>query len=108
MEQWRSKVTEGNPFIVPEGYFDNLTARVMDSLPKEEKRRRYRLFTPMSWAAAAASVVLLFGTYWLVDDMVSVKPDVVSEADLFGAEDEYIYQAIIGNGEIISYLDEEY
>ena len=65
----KSRITNDNPFRVPEGYFDRLTADVMARLPerqsenpKEEKTAR-RIQLRRSWlAAASVAVVAIVGT----------------------------------------------
>ena len=65
----KSRITNENPFRVPEGYFDRLTADVMARLPecqsenpKEEKTAR-RIQLRRSWlAAASVAVVAIVGT----------------------------------------------
>ena len=65
----KSRITNENPFRVPEGYFDQLTADVMARLPerqsenpKEEKTAR-RIQLRRSWlAAASVAVVAIVGT----------------------------------------------
>ena len=46
-----------NPFRVPEGYFDNLTDRVMSQLP--ERRQKSRLLPLRPWYYAAASIAFV-------------------------------------------------
>ena len=41
------KVEKNNPFTVPEGYFESLTNRVMDSLP-EKPVPEYKV-KPLTW-----------------------------------------------------------
>ena len=65
----KNRITNENPFRVPEGYFDRLTADVMARLPerqsenpKEEKTAR-RIQLRRSWlAAASVAVVAIVGT----------------------------------------------
>lgn len=65
----KNRITNDNPFRVPEGYFDRLTADVMARLPerqsenpKEEKTAR-RIQLRRSWlAAASVAVVAIVGT----------------------------------------------
>ena len=65
----KTRITNENPFRVPEGYFDRLTADVMARLPerqsenpKEEKTAR-RIQLRRSWlAAASVAVVAIVGT----------------------------------------------
>ena len=57
----RSKMGDKNPFKVPEGYFEQLTAKVMDRLP-EKKRVRKTVFRQLRpWLYAAACVC--FGVF---------------------------------------------
>jgi hypothetical protein len=65
----KSRITNENPFRVPEGYFDQLTADVMARLPERQSEspmvsvpaRRVQL--RHSWLAAASiAVVALVGT----------------------------------------------
>lgn len=54
-----------NPFLVPEGYFDQLTDKVMDRLPKEEtKPALIRSIRPWLYAAACLLVVILTTTIY--------------------------------------------
>ena len=65
----KNRITNDNPFRVPEGYFDRLTADVMARLPerqsenpKEEKTAR-RIQLRRSWlAAASVAVIAIVGT----------------------------------------------
>ena len=65
----KNRITNDNPFRVPAGYFDRLTADVMARLPerqsenpKEEKTAR-RIQLRRSWlAAASVAVVAIVGT----------------------------------------------
>ncbi|MBQ4386507.1 MAG: hypothetical protein II822_02720 [Prevotella sp.] len=51
----REKAGTDNPFRVPEGYFDQLTARVMAQLP-EQPRQQSRTVPLRRWLYAAACV----------------------------------------------------
>ena len=62
-----------NPFMVPEGYFDHLTERIMENLPEQEIRvidicSRQTLWQkmPLRKIAAAVAVVALLGggSFW--------------------------------------------
>jgi anti-sigma-K factor RskA len=54
-----------NPFKVPDGYFENLTSRIMDQLPdktkaEDDKPKVISLWTRIKpWAYAAAAVVVV-------------------------------------------------
>ena len=65
----KSRITNENPFRVPEGYFDRLTADVMARLPERqsenpvENKPALRVQLRRSWlAAASVAVVALVGT----------------------------------------------
>lgn len=45
-----------NAFRVPDGYFDTLTERIMDSLPQQPKQKRLTL-VPRLWRYAAGVAV---------------------------------------------------
>ncbi len=105
------KMTEGakNPFVVPEGYFDGFTARLMATrLPAAQRRPRRIL--PRIWRyAAALFVVLGAGTVLLF----SSRSNRLAEND--GAEqyqEEYINDALdyalVSNSNIELYLTEAY
>lgn len=53
-------------FIVPEGYFDNITEQIMDKLPEQDfqpmKIQRRKAYLPKVSAAAAAVMLLLIAT----------------------------------------------
>lgn len=66
----KSQIGKRNPFQVPDGYFDNLTAEVMQQLPKQSHRGLSLKLRP--WMYAAASLVAVFFTatvYLLVPDV---------------------------------------
>lgn len=77
-----------NPFRVPEGYFDNITSRVMESIPvnevklipEESKEGKEGKSTPHQfrkwriYAAAASILVAVFGAGLLIHND-SMEPD---------------------------------
>jgi hypothetical protein len=67
-----------NPFKVPPGYFENLTGRIMDQLPKEEESepKVISLWSRIKpWAYAAAVVACLaLATNLLIGTLHSSKP----------------------------------
>jgi hypothetical protein len=60
---WESGSFKKDPFKVPEGYFDNLSDRIMASIgeaPSSETNRRKSLIKPwMIWISSAAAVLVL-------------------------------------------------
>ena len=57
----REKVGRENPFRVPEGYFDQLSARVMEQLPERQRKSRLVQLRPWYYAAACVAAVAVMG-----------------------------------------------
>ena len=55
-EYLRSRMGTKNPFTVPEGYFEQLTAQVMDRLPEKKPAKVAVLKRLRPWLYAAACV----------------------------------------------------
>jgi 4-amino-4-deoxy-L-arabinose transferase-like glycosyltransferase len=55
-----------NPFTVPEGYFEQLTAQVMNQLPERRPKARRVWMRPVWWAAAAVCALFVSTAAWLV------------------------------------------
>ena len=53
-----------NPFQVPEGYFDRLSAEVMQKLPEQPKRSLTARLRPWMYAAACGVAVLFTATIY--------------------------------------------
>ena len=71
----RETVGQQNAFRVPEGYFEQFTAQVMEQLPEQQKARTTML-RPWLYAAACSVVAVLMGVtyYWhqnTADDMMA-------------------------------------
>ena len=47
------KLGRRNPFTVPEGYFEQLTTKVMEQIPDRRPKARRVWMRPVWWAAAA-------------------------------------------------------
>lgn len=60
------KLGRRNPFTVPEGYFEQLTARVMEQLPERRQKARRVWMRPVWWAAAAVCALFVSTAAWLV------------------------------------------
>ena len=114
----QEKVGKRNPFRVPEGYFDNLTAQVMQQLPEQPQRRAKSVFMrPVFYAAASVCTLLVAGAAWMWHaeaDSTSATP-VQAQAEVQSQQDangEYLEEAadymMLDNHEIYSYLAESY
>ncbi|MBQ9357275.1 MAG: hypothetical protein IJT98_08325 [Prevotella sp.] len=66
-EYLRQKIGSKNPFTVPEGYFEQLTSQVMQSLPGQKQVRKATIKSLRPWLYAAACVcVAAFTTAMLL------------------------------------------
>ena len=57
----KERIGQKNPFKVPEGYFDQLTAQVMSNLPERKKKARIVSLRPFLYAAASVALVFVMG-----------------------------------------------
>ena len=114
----QEKVGKRNPFRVPDGYFENLSAQVMQNLPEQPKRRAKSVFMrPVFYAAAGVCALLVAGAAWMwrpATDATSadaVQAQVASQPQQ-DASGEYLDEAadymMLDNHEIYSYLAESY
>ena len=113
----QEKVGKRNPFCVPEGYFDNLTAQVMQNLPEQPKRRAKSVFMrPVFYAAASVCALLIAGAAWMwqasaeSSSVEAVQAQVVAQPQQQDATEEYMDEAadymMLDNHEIYAYLAE--
>ena len=114
----QEKVGKRNPFRVPEGYFDNLTAQVMQNLPEQPKRRAKSVFMRPVFYAAAASVcaLLIAGAAWMwgpsaeASSPTAVQAQATTQPQQQDASGEYMEEAadymMLDNHEIYAYLAE--
>ena len=58
-------VGKRNPFVVPEGYFEQLTDQVMQSLPDRRPRAKTVWLRPVLYAAASVCALFVCATVWL-------------------------------------------
>ena len=82
----KSKMGTRNPFVVPDGYFDQLTAQVMQKINAEEEKKTkkakpaiLRTLRPLLYAAACTCIAL-FGvaTYQHLNQEASESQDLQS------------------------------
>lgn len=118
-EHIREKMGDKSPFRVPEGYFDQLTSRVMSQLPEQtmirqmkQPRRQSRLVAIRPWLYAAAcvvAIVVMVLTFHFNQRVV--EPNGQSMAVVSApVDDEYIDDVadyvMLDNTEIYAYLAE--
>ena len=58
-------VGKRNPFVVPEGYFEQLTGQVMQSLPERRPRAKTIWLRPVFYAAASVCALFVCAAVWL-------------------------------------------
>ena len=114
----QEKVGKRNPFRVPEGYFDNLTAQVMSNLPEQPKRSAKSVFMRPAFYAVAASVCALLvagaALMWSpsveVSSPTAVQAQATTQPQQQDASGEYMEEAadymMLDNHEIYAYLAE--
>ena len=97
----RETVGTRNAFRVPEGYFEQFTAQVMEKLPEQQKARTTML-RPWLYAAACSVVAVLMGVtyYWhqnTADDMMADSNYYEEVADYAMIDNIDIYACLADN-----------
>ena len=97
----RNKVGQGNPFKVPEGYFEQLTSQVMNQLPEKKGRWLY--------AAACVAAIAVLGLTFMFNNRQAVEQQSLT-ASVSAVERDYMDEAadyaLIDNAEIYACLSE--
>ena len=99
-------VGKRNPFVVPEGYFEQLTDQVMQSLPERRPRAKSVWMRPVFYAAASVCAVI-FGAGLLYSNHFAEPAPVYSAAKATAVEsniDQAADYVMIDNEDIYSYL----
>lgn len=116
----RNKCGTGNPFKVPEGYFEQFTAQLMSQLPEKDARpapaiplRRTRYWRMARYAAVAAICSMAFlGTYYLRIAHSAHESHTAYQATDATSEkvymDDVLDFAMVSNHEIALYLTDAY
>ena len=97
-----------NPFTTPDGYFDQLTTRVMERLPHEEQRSAAKVvrLRPWLYAAIFAGVVAVTATLIFnstTDDMQTSDGLMATSYNDAYIDDAADY-AMVDNQDIYAYL----
>ena len=97
----REIVGQRNGFRVPEGYFEQLTAQVMQQLPEQQKARTTML-RPWLFAAACMVAAMLMGLtyYWhqdSTDDLMADGNYYEEVADYAMIDNMQIYASLADN-----------
>ena len=93
-------VGKRNAFRVPDGYFEQLTAEVMQRLPEQQKARTTTL-RPWLYAAACTVAAVLMGVtyYWYQDS----ADDMMADGNYYEEVADY---AMIDNIDIYACLED--
>jgi hypothetical protein len=118
MTELKDKLKEKTPFRVPDGYFDNLTDRIIDNVEQEEKKEKIRMLPVMKsflWMAASFLFIFTLGKLIIphfADPSQKLSGDVVAQNGVVDTAKEESVFDFTGNfepsvDEIIEYLSEE-
>ena len=107
-EEIRIQELEGksNPFLLPEGYFENFNERLLARLPETQKGKTVRLMPRLLRYAAAIVVVLGVGSalYWNHNQSALLSSNAeVTQEEYYNEALDYI---MVDNMEIAEYLTE--
>lgn len=111
-----------NPYAVPEGYFDSLTTRVMDSLPEQPQADNSTpIITPLPrrntwapWAALAAAACVACAIFFTqpATPTATTSAAQIAEVNTETYDDEYreaaLQYALVDNQAIYNYLAGNY
>ena len=101
-QKLRKIAPAGNPFRVPEGYFETLTQRTMDNIRKQERHNRRTVWFRWSAAAAVAGIIATAG-FFALDNNTQEMQFAENESAVTSEELDY---AMIDNRDIEYYLTE--
>lgn len=91
-------------FKVPENYFDDFSARVMQQLPKEETKTISLFSRRKTWMYAAAAVLVMALSIPVVyNNFYSRSPEI----DATTLENYISYHSSVSDAELVNLLDEK-
>ena len=93
-------------FQIPENYFDSLSEKVMNQLPKEEPKVVSLWDRNKRWIYSAAAVLVLSLTIPLANQIQSTSSEVAT-TETNEIENYLAYHASLSDEEIIKLLDKE-
>ena len=95
-----------NAFQVPDGYFEQLTQRVIQQLPeRQQSRSRLVALRPWIYSAAASLLIALAGVTFYFQQQDAESQELTANVDA-SYIDEAVDYALIDNTEIYAYLAE--
>lgn len=91
-------------FKIPENYFDDFSARVMQQLPKEETKTISLFSRRKTWMYAAAAVLVMALSIPVVyNNFYSRSPEI----DATTLENYISYHSTVSDAELVNLLDEK-
>jgi hypothetical protein len=107
----KSRMGDKNPFRVPEGYFDNFTAGMMQMLPEQEAPKKSLIvrLRPLMYAAACLLVAIFTVAVYFSEPDTSRQnvASVVEPADTYDVDEAADYM-MADNNDIYALLASEY
>ncbi|MBP5650870.1 MAG: hypothetical protein J6X01_07340 [Bacteroidales bacterium] len=104
-----NEIKKENPFLVPDGYFDQLESEVMSKVRAEQKRIHHRRIYTISVAAAAIVALLVAINVWIfLPDNNGQNTELAKEGSessiLLASGNDY---ELLSNGETLPAVDFE-
>lgn len=116
----RSRVGKQNPFRVPEGYFDDFAARMMENLPEQDAKvavtvsqRRPRVLRMVLYAAACLCIAVLGSVIYWGKLSLQTTESGTAQATVHTVVSTDVYvdavadYTMMDNSDIYAYLSEE-
>ena len=104
------QVGKRNPFLVPEGYFDQLPDQIMKALPERKPKAKSVWMRPVLYVAASiAALLICTGVYLSVSDEPKHEAVLVTQPQQQQAYDEFDEAAdymMLDNHDIYALLSE--
>ena len=104
------EIKKENPFLVPDGYFDQLESEVMSKVRMEQKKNHRRRIYTISVAAAAVVALLVAINVWIfLPENNSQNTELAEEGSnnssiLLASSNDY---GVLSNGEALPAVDFE-
>jgi hypothetical protein len=104
------RVGKRNPFLVPDGYFDQFADQLMATLPERKSRAKSKWLRPVFYAAASICALLIctgvyFTKFGESSEQETAMVTSVSQQDAVDAAfDEAVDYMMVDNHDIYAYL----
>ncbi len=100
------RVGKRNPFLVPDGYFDQFADQLMATLPERRSRAKSIWLRPVFYAAASICALMICAGVWLAmpDSQQSPVQMTAQQESVDEAFDEAADYMMLDNHDIYTYL----